>query len=88
MLARVNPQENDAWDLHPLTKDKLAEILVFGQQQLPFVLRSGDDFNVGGTCVDVRSVDYVMACIAQMRGQCSVYALVDKPAHLGPVNRR
>jgi hypothetical protein len=64
---RIDPQQNNTRDLHGLTKDKRPEVLVFGQQESPLGSRAGDDFDIGSAWFDIRSVDNVMTCTAQLR---------------------
>jgi hypothetical protein len=81
MLGRIEPQQDDAWDLAAATKDEIAEILIFGQQQTALLLGMLHHVDVGCRRRDLGHVDDVVAGAAKVRDETGVDALIGKPAH-------
>lgn len=81
MHRRIDAQQNNSRHLATATKDKIAEIFVFGQQQPAILMRTCQHDGIACRRRDLGHIDDIVPSRAQSRDQGCVHAFINKPAH-------
>jgi hypothetical protein len=78
---RSNTHQYETGHYHVQAKDKLAEILIFGQQKSLFVIRSPQKRCIGRSRRDFGRVDHIVPAVAKVTHERCIDAFVGKPPH-------
>ena len=84
---RKDAQKDQPRHRRPPPKHKFAEILIFGQKQPAFVMRTPYHFHIGCAGCDFSYVDYVMSRAAKPGDEAGINAFIREPAHAGADQR-